>query len=94
MPILRREPLMRKSFEVVGYTYNADTHCVNCTLEYVCETNPKMADDIGHHMHLGIMVADEDGHVFYDSEGNEVYPIFLDQVNEDDVCGDCGEGLE
>lgn len=61
----------RKSYEVVGFTYEADVHCVDCTRKA-----------------YGSRVADE-GWSDQDSEGNVVYPIFLDQLEQLEHCGTC-----
>jgi len=96
--------MYRKSFEVVGYTYNADYHCIQCTLEYVQEKY-KDTYSLWHDQFLGFRdEANDMDLILSDDEGNEVHPIFLDQVGdlvyEDDEdnqymphCGDCGEEI-
>ena len=60
-------PHFRKLYEVIGYAYDADLHCVDCTKERFPLPNQAV-----------------------DSEGNEVYPVFLgEEDNENSVCADC-----
>ncbi len=64
-----------KAYDVVGYSYEADLHCEDCTYDrfggdiYNEESPPE------------------------DSEGNEISPIFAQDVEDGDCCGDCGEEL-
>ena len=62
---------------VVGYCYNADTFCVDCTIDYVKEKNPSL-DRFEE-----IMVFE-----FKDEEGNNIHPIFdIDEALNDLICG-------
>jgi len=68
----------RKPFEIVGYTYEADLHCNDCAIA-----------------RFGPVVERVEGPSLQgvDNEGNEIHPIFLDQLDEFDYephCGDCG----
>lgn len=65
---------------VIGYAYDADLHCLDCTSKRFPEGSGFYRFD----------AYDLDR----DSEGNEILPIFGNQgVNEDDgthyCCGDC-----
>jgi hypothetical protein len=64
----------RKSFEVVGYTYEADLHCVPCASQ-------RFGRALSRRRLPG------------DREGNEVSPVFLDQTQDTDTCGDCHRRL-
>jgi hypothetical protein len=74
---------------VVGYAYDADQHCVDCTKEYV----------IRHIAHFTEKKVNEilDGTLeFVDSEGNMLHPIFsTDEAGDSpDHCGDCGAYID
>jgi hypothetical protein len=73
-----------KFWEVVGYTYDADVHCVACTRGYIVNTGQTLdPDDIDDYD-----LAEQ----FTDSEGNELHPMFAgDEYMETEYCGDCGE---
>ena len=61
---------LRKSSDVVAYTYEADEHCLPCAAR---------------------AFGPGEIHAF-DSEGNAVYPVFLDQAEgETFACGTCHE---
>lgn len=64
-------PEYRKTYEIVGWAYEADLHCNPCALE---RFGPKLKDD-------------QDPPA--DSEGNPVHPVFLGDLEGDEVCGDC-----
>lgn len=65
----------RKVYEVVGYTYEADTHCLDCTTKRFAvpgEDGPEIIDDTP------------------DNEGNPIHPIFLgDEFDYTPFCGTC-----
>ena len=100
----------RKSFEIIGYTYDADVHCVECACKYVAANYPKRPvehDDFQGfgNWSMGTYGEEFTPEIFDDSEGNGVHPIFLDAyvgfVQEDDdgnqyppACSDCGEEIE
>ena len=68
--------------KVVGYTFDADVHCVDCTEAYVRENN-----------NIGELVDIMEGRIeFPDGEGNPIHPIFdTDEAgNTPSHCGDCG----
>lgn len=72
------------AMRIIGYTYDADVHCRDCTHErfgrqLVSGYDPLSAEDEP-----------------LDSEGNPINPIF--DITEDPLggvwtCGDCGEEL-
>lgn len=77
---------------IIGYTFEADYHCVECTLSR-------------HHEHPFVLEypegmdkkPDENGLPFaaVDNEGNSVHPIFsTDELEEDTCCGDCNQTIE
>ncbi len=55
----------RKAYEVIGYTYGADVHCLECSEKRFSDTKKFTLDD------------------------NEVQPIFLGEVSDYLICGDC-----
>ena len=70
--------------KVVGYKYDADTHCVDCTVKYIA--NAYNIDQVD--------VDDLDD--YEDSEGNDLHPI-LDTNEAGDTpthCGDCGAFID
>jgi hypothetical protein len=75
------------AMDVIGYTYDADVHCIDCT---------QLAADVGILKREPplVMKTDENGIAqdLVDSEGNPVHPIFGD-AEQTEVCGDCGEEL-
>jgi hypothetical protein len=74
---------------VIGYTYDADQHCVDCTEEYVKANNT--ID--GHIPNADDMDAFRSGEwEVDDSEGNPLHPIFdTDEAGDTpDHCSDCG----
>ena len=80
--------------DVIGYTYQADCHCINCTLKawdegkFYFKGKPRKGQGTIH-LDEG---RDENGLPYEaeDSEGNRVHPIFGDEESEC-VCGDCQE---
>jgi hypothetical protein len=72
----------RKTYEIVGYAYEAELHCIPCTLR-------RFGDAVG-------FTGDEEINPAYpliDGEGSPVYPLMLEEVQEDDACGDCRRRL-
>lgn len=71
--------------KVVGYSYDADIHCVDCTIKgfqpYLPESGHRTVED---------WLDAED--LPHDSEGNEIHPIFdTDEAGDSpEHCGDCG----
>lgn len=67
---------------VIGYAYDADLHCVECT-------EKRFGADA--------LEADASGLAeLTDSEGNPLHPIFLWDENLDEsacCCGDCSEAI-
>jgi hypothetical protein len=70
-----------KSFEIVGYTYEADLHCLECT---------EKRFNVSIDEYTGFAGEDKTE----DREGNNLHPIFLDQLEGGEVCGDCFEQIE
>ena len=68
-------PEYRKTYEIVGWAYEADLHC-----------NPCAAKRFGPDLLKGKEM--EDG------EGNSVHPVFLGDLQGDEVCGDCFKKLD
>lgn len=75
--------------EVVGYSYNADTFCPDCTIEYIRIIDPSITSE-------GISKILQGEVEFPDNEGNPIHPIFGTQEAGDtpDHCGDCGEFID
>jgi hypothetical protein len=75
---------------VVGYAYDADHHCVDCTKEYVIRKagDPK-PDDIFVNQVL-------EGEIeFNDSEHNPIHPLFdTDETDYPVHCSDCSTYLD
>lgn len=96
----------RKSFDVVGYAFDADLHCSECTYKRFGDPSP--VTDPGRYGWVteGGIHLDEnaipDEPAPEDSEGNVITPVFLDQAYDDEAndgegapyyCGDCGKAL-
>ncbi len=62
--------------DVVGYAYDADAHCMECTCTRFNASNEWLST-----------------HEVIDAEGNPIHPIFADQADEIDACGDCSRSL-
>lgn len=73
--------------EVVGYTYDAATHCVDCTAKYA--RGLMQGDDVE------ILNAIEN-ETLRDSENNPIHPIFsTDEAGDTpDHCDDCGAFID
>lgn len=84
--------------QVIGYSFDADTYCVDCTLDYVRCTPYK---DYVFGEHDDEDISDQPGiinltkaielEVIRDNEGNPIHPIFsTDEAGDTpDHCGDC-----
>lgn len=82
----------RKTYEIVAWTYEADIHCLDCAEERFGP--PLRISGSGRELE-GI-----------DSEGNQISPVFLDQLSEFSMdydefdgratvnCGTCHEEIE
>lgn len=79
---------MVKGWTIMGYTYDADVHCPECTRIYIVNTAQVQDFQAAHE-------ALEFGDVFLDdNEGNEIHPVFAsDEYPDDWVCADCGEPI-
>ena len=74
----------RKSFEIVGWTYEAAVHCNACAAARFGTDQDKRTDS-------GRSLEGVDG------EGNDIHPLFLDQLSDFDydvTCDDCFEPIE
>lgn len=92
---------------IIAYSYEADHHCIHCTLQrYQSGNFDKAPPDYPHYYGDGV---DEHGIGYdsLDSEGNYVHPLFsIDEWQEFDesylaenpiqylACGDCHEVIE
>jgi hypothetical protein len=76
--------------KVVGYAYDADTHCVDCTRDYIREQSD--AVNVVEHAELVLKGEVE----FEDTEGNLIHPIFsIDEAGDAPThCGDCGAFID
>ena len=75
---------------VIGYTYEADVHCVDCTVE----DSVRMKLDHNHPYAMGESFKDDNGveYDFVDREGNLIHPVFEFEAGE--RCGDCFKELK
>jgi hypothetical protein len=75
---------LRKSYEIVGYTYDADYHCTDCAPKRFSQHTLDHSDYTG-----------ECGKCQQDNDGNVPSVVFLDHCDTDcmPVCGDCFENL-
>lgn len=73
---------------IIGYNYEADTHCVICTQRrHVMQPFSSVGVNHFDEHHLP-----ENAH---DNEGNPIHPIFsTDEQLEPLYCGDCHERIE
>lgn len=76
--------------KLVGYIYEADHHCIACTLKRHATQPFALTDPL----HLGPGL-DENGlpYAATDSEGNSVYPLFDTEETEPIFCGDCHDDI-
>ena len=59
---------------LIGYTYNFDTHCVDCAVKY--------ADTIDRSIWISSFIKD--------SEGNSLHPIYdIHEGSDTEYCSDC-----
>lgn len=89
-------PEKEERMRVIGYTYEADCHCVECTLKRHEQRPFELSDP------LGIGEGNDENGLPYaatDHEGNAVHPVFstddcgwMDSEGQwhADYCGDCG----
>ena len=78
-------PDYQKSYEIIGYTYDADVHCIACTVEYVRTLHKLSPNDLTHTTIMGFAGWDNGVWTtveFTDSEGNDVHPVFADQYGD------------
>lgn len=86
---------------ILGYTYEADVHCVNCAAERFGRFGP--AHNVEWNRGYGFLETLSDGSTIEldenhipidekDNEGNPIHPMFsLD--NDIEYCGDCHDEL-
>lgn len=82
--------------QVVGYTFNADTFCLECTAEYTKDKLKELSHASGldkpdfSNMSLEVLTTS-----ITDFEGNDLHPIFDtdEQLDFDAVCS-CGEVIQ
>lgn len=88
---------------VIGYSYDADVHCVSCTLRYA--RNEEYQDYFwGEFTDEDISVKNSHGiidvskaielEIIRDSEGNAIHPMFDYEEWDGERCCECGEELE
>lgn len=94
------------AMEVIGYSYDADIYCVDCTLEYARTTpyseyhwdrRPYLYDeDISDSPGILNMEKAIELEVIRDSENNPLHPIFdTDEAGDTpDHCGGCREYID
>lgn len=77
---------------IVGYTYEADCHCVPCAQKRsnaggFRKSHPEARADIVDAHGLPLTATD--------NEGNPIHPMFsTDEQLEPQLCGDCRERIE
>ena len=76
--LVERIPFHR-TYDIAGWTYKADIYCNDCA-----------SDRFGRQLDSEISPRAIPP---MDQEGNRVRPIFLEQLIEDERCGDCGRPL-
>lgn len=86
----------RKAWAIEAYTYEADTHCIACTVARWRAGGFKLQAD-----HAEGDATDEHGlpYAAEDNEGNPVHPVFandegaIDETGRDlgMICGTCGD---
>lgn len=78
--------------EVVGYAFNADMWCIECTREY-CEeqlmTNDVSLEELTKYVSLEHVSLEELTSKVKDSEGNDLHAVFDidEQIDHDAACG-------
>jgi hypothetical protein len=82
----------RKSFDIAGYMFQADIVCPDCVVgAYNGNSNDYDAETM-----LGILAGNL-GIERYDESSfdSDEFPkvVFVDNITEGDVCGECGEEL-
>lgn len=70
--------IYRKTYEVVGYAYEADLHCLDCTCTRFGFPHTTDGNDLEA----------------IDNEGNAITPYFLGDTTSEDYCGDCFTRLD
>lgn len=76
--------------KVIGYTYDADKHCVGCTEKHI------RGNTLGYMGHLGDMQIERwlDNNSGIDTYTDIIDPMFsTDEWSDDDYCSDCKEEI-
>lgn len=87
--------------KVIGYTYDADYHCINCTTAYIKGGTQSRTPPHPKQVERWLDGTDE----FPDSENNPIHPIFdTDEWYANDIhegrshatlnCGTCGDEID
>lgn len=87
-----------KAWTIVGYTYNAETYCVDCAHGLARRSNPdpapveSMSTEVEMNDWARVVKVDRHDESSYDSHD---FPkvIFACTTADDDICGECGERL-
>lgn len=67
---------------VIGYSYDAEIHCVECATKYVAYKSPNKTITTPE----GWLLTDG----ISDGEGNPIHPLFdIDEYSDSEYCGDC-----
>lgn len=78
--------------EVVGYSYDAGYHCLDCAELKFNSDSKRCAIPEGGNVYLSELIDLPE-----DSEGNPLHPIFAGELDENDegeiACEDCGAML-
>lgn len=89
--------------KIVAYTYDADTHCVECTRgKFAINQLMDITKNDGYgslHRITNGTTEELDENLIpiesEDSEGNRIHPVLsIDEQLEPMFCGDCGEEIE
>ena len=85
---------------IIAYTFDADFHCVACTLAHVRQNIDRDVDEVFFDAQMGIGLVMKDGEInsspdLYDGENNELHPVFStdETAPEGEWCGDCLENI-
>jgi hypothetical protein len=86
--------------KLVGYAYDADVHCVECTEELFGEIEPRAVDWYGRWIEVAVRdderlrAADSDPVIVRDSEENPLSPYYdSERSDSPQHCGDCHKFL-
>ena len=74
-----------RAFEIIGYTYEADIHCVDCAIKFVQQKYELAPDQMIHSRGIGFIGWKDDvwqAVEYADSEGNTLHPIFASDFGD------------